>query len=82
MFMLDAFNCECEFASLETDCKCGFHRFKPDLGLFEVFWTDGDSADFAEGFYWWACFPGCLPDGEPVGPFNSSKEAYEDARPC
>lgn len=32
------------------------------------------------GWYWWPCFPGCLPDGEPVGPFESEGEALEDAR--
>ena len=31
------------------------------------------------GWYWWACFPGCLPDGEPSGPFKTAKEAYNDA---
>lgn len=32
------------------------------------------------GWYWWACFPGCLPDGEPMGPFDSEAEALEDAQ--
>lgn len=31
------------------------------------------------GWYWWACFPGCLPDSEPFGPFSTEKEAVEDA---
>jgi hypothetical protein len=31
------------------------------------------------GFYWWACFPGCLPDGEPSGPYQTEEEAIEDA---
>lgn len=34
----------------------------------------------AEGYYWWACFPGCLPDSEPNGPFESEEEALNDAR--
>jgi len=33
-----------------------------------------------EGWYWWACSPGCLPDGEPSGPFATEAEALEDAR--
>ena len=33
-----------------------------------------------EGWYWWPCFPGCLPDGEPVGPFETEQEAIEDAQ--
>lgn len=31
------------------------------------------------GWYWQAEFPGCLPDGEPNGPFNTSGAAYSDA---
>lgn len=32
------------------------------------------------GWYWWACFPGCLPDGEPCGPFDTEQEAIDDAQ--
>lgn len=32
------------------------------------------------GWFWWACFPGCLPDSEPMGPFPTYKEALADAR--
>lgn len=32
------------------------------------------------GWYWQACFPGCLPDGEPQGPFASFAEAKADAQ--
>jgi hypothetical protein len=32
------------------------------------------------GWYWWACFPGCLPDGDPVGPFGTEQEAIDDIR--
>ena len=31
------------------------------------------------GWYWWSCFPGCMPDSEKVGPFASSEQAYNDA---
>lgn len=34
------------------------------------------------GWYWQACFPGCLPDGDPVGPFGTEQEAIEDAQDC
>lgn len=34
----------------------------------------------AEGWYYRSCFPGCLPDSEPIGPFASEEEALEDAR--
>lgn len=32
------------------------------------------------GWYWWSCFPGCLPDGDPVGPFETEAEALADAQ--
>jgi hypothetical protein len=32
------------------------------------------------GWFWWSCFPGCLPDSEPMGPFDSYKDALNDAR--
>lgn len=66
-----------------------FHRFKnedgEEYGSFEVFqYTEvGESQYFNKtkpGWYWWACFPGCLPDGEPNGPFGSAEEAMKDAR--
>ncbi len=43
--------------------------------------TIADSWDSWEvGFYWWTCFPGCLPDSDPHGPFASEDEALADAR--
>jgi hypothetical protein len=32
------------------------------------------------GWYWWACFPGCLPDSDPCGPFETEAEALADAQ--
>ena len=31
-------------------------------------------------WYYWYCFPGCLPDSDPIGPFDTEEEAIEDAR--
>ena len=31
------------------------------------------------GYYWWTCSPGCLPDSEAAGPFETREEAEEDA---
>ena len=65
-----------------------WHQFAhPDgspYGSCEVFFTcgsfDQDSQDaIAPGWYWQACYPGCLPDSEPVGPFQSEKECIADA---
>ena len=32
------------------------------------------------GWYWRTCFPGCLPDSEPFGPFKTEVEALTDAQ--
>lgn len=32
------------------------------------------------GWYWWTCFPGCLPDSDPFGPFDTEAEALADAQ--
>lgn len=54
-----------------------FHQFNENsdnpVGSFEIFQS-------VENWYWQACFPGCLPDGDAFGPFNSYEEAYEDAQ--
>lgn len=73
-----------------NDAYSGFHRF-PGSGSFEVIYFDrADCSDIARdnpgeermraGWYWRACFPGCLPDSEPCGPFTSSRAAWQDAR--
>lgn len=35
---------------------------------------------FAPGYYWWSCFPGWLPDSDPIGPFDTYELALADAR--
>ncbi|MFA6159403.1 MAG: hypothetical protein WC763_07295 [Candidatus Paceibacterota bacterium] len=40
---------------------------------------DGDSIT-EPGWYWWPCLPGCLPDGDPIGPFSSEAEVIADAQ--
>ena len=70
----------------------GYHSFHADetqeeYGSFEVFWQcaeyyntlkEDDDLTLA-GWYWAAGFPGCLYDGDPMGPFASSQQAHEDA---
>lgn len=53
------------------DGHAGMHSFPGNH--FEIFWT-------VNGWYWWACFPGCMPDSDPNGPFNTSRQAFLDAR--
>jgi hypothetical protein len=57
------------------------------LPSLEVFYLDEEDLSEGEwenelspGWYWWPCFPGCLPDGDPCGPFDSEDEALADAR--
>jgi hypothetical protein len=65
--------------------KEGYHTFG-GVGSFEVFYVDDNDPAYDNGeiekigWYWWACSPGCMPDGEPVGPFSTSIEAYNDAQ--
>ena len=48
----------------------------------EVYYAETGGIDYlsAPGWYWQACFPGCLPDSDPVGPFDSEAEALADAQ--
>tara|TARA_R110001592_G_scaffold162401_2_gene395582 strand:- start:5431 stop:5652 length:222 start_codon:yes stop_codon:yes gene_type:complete len=67
-----------------------YHEFRNEtgeaFGSFEVFhhYKDSfsvlpDEFDYSTGWYWRAGFPGCLPDGEPSGPFETEQEAIKDA---
>ena len=58
----------------------------PDV---EVFYVDENDVLFVEtpesvsggvGWYWWPCFPGCLPDSDPIGPFDTEEAAIKDAQ--
>ena len=46
--------------------------FFADNGLAKSFGT-------SPGWFWWTCQSGCLPEGEPSGPFATSYAAYRDA---
>lgn len=53
----------------------------------EVFYAEADTLEaetpgeyLPEGWYWWSCCPGCLPDGDAIGPFETEAEAEEDAQ--
>ena len=59
------------------------------MGSFEVFHAPTDYAlpvlfpedeALEAGWYYWFVQPGCLPDGEPVGPFETAQEAEADAQ--
>lgn len=46
--------------------------------------NDPDAQAYMEspkrGWFYWFCFPGCLPDSDPVGPFATEADALADAR--
>jgi hypothetical protein len=49
----------------------------------EVFWADRVLAQSfgasGPGWFWWTCYPGCLPKCPPAGPFPTSFRAYRSA---
>ncbi len=53
-----------------------------DADLAECEWADLGLGERCEaGWYWWSCFPGCLPDAEsPSGPFPTEAQAIQDVR--
>ena len=65
---------EHKLPSLET-----FYMTEADL--IDSPWRDADGElRQTAGWYWLSCFPGCLPDGDPIGPFDSEDDALADAR--
>jgi len=49
----------------------------PDVEVFYISETDEhldeEGDQYPSGYYWWSCFPGCLPDSTPMGPFASEE---------
>jgi hypothetical protein len=58
----------------EVHCRDDNH----DVCEFDTQAFPGGVVDL-QGWYWWACFPGCLPDGEASGPFATEEAATADA---
>lgn len=42
--------------------------------------VDDEGDCLGTGWYYWFCSPGCLPEGEPIGPYDSESEALDAAR--
>jgi hypothetical protein len=62
-----------------------YHRDGTDIGEFETFYRTQmanllDKWEEGEGWFWWTCTPGCLPDSDAIGPFATEQEAIHDAR--
>lgn len=60
-------NCEVFYVSLgeQTSDTC--------------FWNTEDNEPLGEGWFYWCCMPGCIPEGDAMGPFKTSAEAFQDA---
>jgi hypothetical protein len=59
----------------------------PDVEVFyvtpreaKVNFVCGDTMPTESGWYYWYCFPGCLPDSDPIGPFATAAEAESAAQ--
>ena len=40
---------------------------------------DLNSNETGPAWFYWFCLPGCMPDSEPFGPFETETDALEDA---
>lgn len=59
----------CGYLDLDADAEeCDCDRFTDQA------WSESG------GWYWWTCSPGCLPDSDPFGPFETEAEALADAQ--
>jgi hypothetical protein len=47
-------------------------------------WYQGDAKQDSDcdgpGWYYWFCFPGCLPDSDPFGPYDTQAAAIAAMR--
>lgn len=61
-----------EATAPEVYCpRCGYHSAKARYAKAPL---------GVKAFWWQPCFPGCLPDSDPVGPFATEAEAFADAQ--
>ena len=56
----------------------------PDIEVFYAvageLGTDDDGDEYAAGWYYWWCMPGCMPDSEAYGPYGTEQAALADAQ--
>jgi len=58
-----------------------FHMSRAEMEPGTIWESEDEPGSFCEpGYYWWTCFPGCMPDGPPMGPFETEAEALADAQ--
>ena len=52
----------------------------PNVEIFYIEKNNNSEDDLDEGFYYWPCFPNCLPDGMMDGPFPTLEAAVAAAQ--
>lgn len=77
VFKWDRFDCA-EAGLIEQDSTSDTGWVFFDFGTGGTYRQDADPTLW-EGWYWQACYPGCLPDGDPMGPFPTETACLEDA---
>lgn len=56
-----------------------FTNAHPDSWQADAMKEDGATAAGLSGYYFWFCTPGCLPDGEAMGPYKTRGDAVKAA---
>jgi hypothetical protein len=79
MLLCEVYCSECDNTFEAANPQCGAPwAICPDCA------REVRAADFIKPigprWYWQSCFPGCLPDSDPVGPFDTEEEAVADAQ--
>ena len=77
VFQWDRFNCA-EAGLIEQDPTSDTGWVSFDFAMGGTYREDTDPSLW-EGWYWQACFPGCLPEGDPIGPFPTEAACLEAA---
>lgn len=67
------------FLGFHQDGQGSFEVFHQEGAIVDTHTVEGGVREYNPGFYWWSCSPGCLPDGESNGPFETAYEAYDAA---
>jgi hypothetical protein len=57
------------------DIEYWHHNAGNPMGEFSLAKEEGI---MPSGWYWWSCFPGCMPDGDAMGPFATEAECIAD----
>lgn len=40
-------------------------------------WADENGEPLPAGWYYWTCIPGCMPESDPIGPYDNEAAAIE-----